>query len=124
MSMRKTFIVIIRDKSYDVYDIEGKEHESDGVKSTYWLYYSEQMQDGIAPPIDSEHFKPYHKWIERLTWDISFKQKTTTKIKWDELRFSSHTQCEIRCNNKLIYSFGTTGGARGLSFAFAKAQYL
>jgi hypothetical protein len=28
------------------------------------------------------------------------------------------------CNNRLVYAFGTMGGSSGLSFAFAKVQYL
>jgi hypothetical protein len=126
---RKVFEVVIENRTYDVYNIEGKEHDGpNGEIKTWWLYYGGQLSKAsgevLIPPIDSPHWKPWHVSIERLNWDISFKQITTTKYKWDHLNFRSHTTCEMRCNGKLVYEFGTTGGSRGMSFAMAKAQYL
>jgi hypothetical protein len=122
---RKSFTVFIYDKEYDVWDIEGKEHEGlNGEPKTWWLYHSERLPEGLIPPADSEYFLPYHCSIERLVWEISFKQKTTTKNKWGNTQFRSNTQIEMWCNGKLIYSFSTTGGERGLAYAMAKVQYL
>ncbi len=122
---RKIFSVIIHHTTYDVYDIEGKEHHGNNdIPKTWWLYYSNRMPGDLTPPADSEHFVPYHKWINRRLWDIKFTQSNTTKKKWDETLFRSHTQCEMWCNGKLTYSFGTTGGTEGMAFAMAKAQYM
>jgi hypothetical protein len=123
--MRKAFTVVIYDKEYDVYDIEGKEHEGwNGVPKTRWLYFSERLPDGLLPPIDSPHFVPFDIGINRMVWDVKFKQKNTTKEKWNSTHFSNHTSVEMWCNNKLVYAFTTTGTDSGLSFAMAKVQYL
>lgn len=125
LKVRKAFQVIIRKKEYDVFDIEGKEHEGyNDVPKTWWLYFSDRLPEGTLPPHDSEYFVPYHVSIERLNWDIKFTQNTSTKEKWGETQFRSNTHCEMWCNGKLVYSFGTTGGSRGMSFAMAKAQYM
>lgn len=121
--MRKAFTVVIYDKEYDVYDIEGKEHEGwNGVPKTRWLYFSERLPDGLLPPIDSPHFVPFDIGINRMVWDVKFKQKNTTKEKWNSTHFSNHTSVEMWCNNKLVYAFGTNG--KYLDFAMAKVQYL
>lgn len=122
---RKIFNVLIHDNEYDVYDIRGKEHQGyNGEPKTWWLYYSDRLPGDLIPPANSEYFKAWSSSIERLSWEIKFKQKTTSKVKWDELRFSGRTSCEMWCNGKLIYSFGTIGGSNGMSFAMAKAEYL
>jgi hypothetical protein len=122
---RKIFSVFINDKEYDVYDISDKEHEGyNDTPKTWWLYYSDRLPEGMLPPADSDYLKPWDSWIQRLVWDIKFTQRTTSKVKWDELRFSGNTWCEMWCNKKLVYAFGTTGGSRGMSFAMAKAEYL
>lgn len=118
---RKIFDVLIHNKLYDVYDIAGKEHGGwNGEPKTWWLYYADTMPEGTVPPHDSEYWEPWHKSINRRLWDIRFKEYNSTKIKWDERRFSSGLNCEMWCNNKLVYSFGTFD----LNYAFAKAQYL
>lgn len=122
---RKIFPVTINDKIYYVYDIEGKKHEpQNGEPDTWWLYFSSKLPEGTIPPIDSESWVPYHCSIQRLNWNITFKQTTTTKEKWGDIHFRSSTYCEMWCNNKLVYAFPTTGGDRGMAFAMAKAQYL
>jgi len=122
---RKIFIVTIRDKEYDVYDIEGKEHYGyNDTPKTWWLYFSDKLPEGMLPPNDSPHFVPMTGSIERRNWSLKFTQGTSTKEKWGETRFSSYTYCEMICNNKLVYAFGTTGGTRGMDFAMAKAKYL
>lgn len=118
---RKIFSVYIHEKEYDVYDIEGKEHlgEND-MSTTQWLYFSDRLPDPLVPHPDSEDFTPFVTGINRRLWDIRIKQYNSHKIKWDENRFSDGTKAEMWCNNKLIYSFGSFG----LSFVFAKIQYL
>jgi hypothetical protein len=124
-SPRKIFEILIRDKPYDVYDIDGKEHEGhNGEPKTWWLYHGDRLPEGLIPPIDSENWEPWHSSIQRHCWDIRFKQTNSTKEKWNETHFRSHTHVEMWCNGKLFYSFGTTGSDRGMSFAMAKVQYL
>ncbi len=118
---RKIFDVLIHNKAYDVYDIDGKEHEGwNGEPKTWWLYFADRMPEGAIPPHDSESWEPWHKSINRRLWDIRFKEYNSTKEKWNATQFRSGLNCEMYCNNKLIYSFGTND----LAFAFAKAQYL
>lgn len=121
--MRKIFTVKIHDQDRDVYSIEGKEHFGYGdVPKTWWIYMGNPLLEGEFPDPKSKNLYPYNKSILRQCWDIHFKQKNTTKFKWDELRFSNHTSVEMWCNGKLVYEFGTSG--ERLDFAFAKAQYL
>ena len=118
---RKAFEVYINNKTYDVYDIEGKEHGGyNDTPKTWWVYYSDRLPEGTLPPIDSDSWHPYCVGTKRLCWDIRMKQTNSTKHKWGELQFNNHTHVEMWCNGKLIYSFGTFG----TSFAFAKIQYL
>ncbi len=118
---RKLFTVLIYDREYDVYDLEGKEHEGyNDMPKTWWLYHAERLPEGTLPPVDSDSWKPFCKGTKRHLWDIRIKQRNTTKEKWDETRFSNNTHIEMYCNNKLFYSFGTFD----LNFAFAKIQYL
>lgn len=123
--MRRIFTVLINKKEYDVYNIEGKEHAGhNDTPKEWWLYFSDRLPSGVLPPFDSEKFVPYSYFINRRLWDISFKQTNTSKYKWDDYSFSSHTQVEMHCNGRLIYSFGTTGNDYGLSFAMDKVGYL
>lgn len=118
---RKVFEVIIHGKTYDVYDVHGKEHMGyNGEVKTWWLYYSDLLPEGTVPPVDSEYWEPWSNSINRRLWDIRFKEYNSSKEKWGETRFRSGLNCEMYCNDKLIYSFGTGS----LSFAMSKAQYL
>ena len=124
-NIHKSFEVIIGKNSYDVWNIESKTHESlNGEPSTWWLYFAPRAPEGTPPPLDSDNWLPYHVSINRMLWDIQFKQFNTTKGKWGNTQFRNHTTVEMRCNNKLIYSFTTTGDSNGLSFAMGKVQYL
>ena len=123
--IRKSFTVIIHNKEYDVYDIEGKEHEGfNDTPKTWWLYYASRLPEGTLPSSDSEHWKPWSSSINRLIWDIQFRQTNSTKEKWGETQFRNTTIVEMYCNKKLVYSFSTWGNDRGMSYAMAKAQYL
>lgn len=121
--MRKIFTVIIGKNEYDVYDIEGKEHAGhNDVPKTWWLYFSERLPEGLVPPIDSDSWLPFHKWINRRVWRFEIQQHNTTKYKWDETRFSNCTTVDMYCNNKLVYQFQS--GGSDLSFVMGKIQYL
>lgn len=118
--MRKIEDIIINDRPYGLYNIEGKEHEGlNGEPVTWWVYYAD-LKEGEIPDIDSKNWEPYSKGLRRRLFDISFVEYNISKEKWGYTNFRSGLKCEIKCNNKLIYSFGTFD----MSFAFAKAQYL
>ncbi len=119
---RKIFSVVIHNKEYDVFDI-GKEHEGyNDTPKHWWIYYSDRMPEGLLPPIDSEHFRPYSVGILRRLWEIKIKQTNSSKEKYGETDFRNHTSVEMWCNNKLVYEFGT--GGKYIDFAMAKVQYL
>lgn len=121
----KAFSVYIQDKPYDVYNIDGKQHAGfNGTIKTWWLYYSDRLPDGVAPPVDSEHWEPFCVGINRWVWDIQIKQYNYTKHKWGDLDFRNSTRIEMHCNGKLVYAFTTSGGDRGLAFGMAKVQVL
>jgi hypothetical protein len=119
----KVFTILIRNKEYDVYDINGKEHQGhNNTPKTLWLYYSDRLHDGMIPPHDSDSWKPYCVGALRRCWEIKIKQTNSTKEKWGETDFRNHINVEMWCNNKLVYQFGTNG--KYLDYAFAKIQYL
>ncbi len=119
--IRKIFSVFIGKKEYDVYSIEGKEHQGfNDIPKEWWLYYTDRLPGEAIPPIDSESFVPFSVSINRRLWDIKIKQYNTSKVKWGESQFSTGTNVQMWCNNKLVYSFGTFD----LAFAMAKIQYL
>jgi hypothetical protein len=126
LTPRRLFSVVINDKQYNVFDIDGKEHEGyNDTPKTWWLYHSEdKLPDGIVPPADSENFVPFCVGIQRHVWEIKFTQRNTTKEKWGGTRFNNSTWTEMWCNKRLIYAFGSTGGDRGLHFSMAKVQYM
>ena len=105
---RKAFDVLIEDKLYTVYDIKDKEHEGfNDVPKTWWIEYDNVLM-------------PYHVGCKRICWDISFNQKNTTKMKWNNITFRNNITCTITANGKLFYEFGTFD----MNFAMSKAQYL
>lgn len=117
----KIFDVLIRDKKYDVYSIEGKEHAGlNNEPKQWWLYYTDRVPEGTVPPRDSEHFVPWSTSIKRIVWEIKLKVNNTSKFKWDEHRFSHNCSCEIWANGKHVYSFVV----REMEFALTKANYL
>lgn len=119
--MRKFGTVIINDKPYGLYDIKGKEHGGwNGEPKTWWVYYADELPDGMIPPVDSESWKPYCKSINRLCWEIQIKERNYTKVKWDNLDFRSNVSCKMFCNNRLVYEFGS----HDMAFSIGKAQYL
>lgn len=116
------FDVVVDRKTRGVYAIEGREHEgSNGEPKTWWIYMHDALSvTDAVPPADSDAFQPWHKWILRQCWDISFKESNYTKEKWDEIRFSHGLVCTMNCNGKPVYEFRTND----MSYAMAKAQTL
>lgn len=107
-NIRKVFTVLVDDREYDVYDIEHKNHEGyNATPTTWWIYYSDRLPNNTLPNEDDGNLIPYCSSINRRLWDISYKQNNSAKNKWDVTSFRSMTSVEMRCNNKLIYSFGS-----------------
>ena len=80
---RKIFTVLIHNKEYDVYSIDGKEHEGyNDIPKTWWLYYSDRPEDGHITDPNSRHWVPYSSSLQRRLWDIRIKQSNTSKEKW------------------------------------------
>ena len=88
---RKIFDIMIDDKPYPVYSIDGYE---------------------LLPYVD--------KGVNRICWEIRFKQKNYAKFKWDDFDIRSNGSCQIYANGKQVYSFGS----RSVDYALAKAQYM
>lgn len=119
--MKKIFTVLIHNKEYDVYSIEGKEHAGlNDTPNTWWVYYADRLPDGLLPSIDSDNWEPWSVGIKRACWDIHFVQRNTSKVKWNKHQFSNHIHCSINCNGKPFYEFSTID----MAFAMAKAQYM
>jgi hypothetical protein len=119
------YTVIIDGRKRGVY-LLNQTHEIEGEESDKWVSLMNMPfgEDEIEEGIKAGLLVPYHSFIERFCWDIKIYQKNFTKEKWDKTIFRSQTVCEMRCNGTLVYSFTTTGSSDGMSFAFAKAQYL
>lgn len=119
---RKIFDLMIDDEPYPVYSIDGYEHPNgkwNGCPDTWWLDLSEPPVKGEITP--EKELIPYvDKGVNRICWEVRFKQKNYAKFKWDDWNISSSGQCQIYANGKLIYSFGS----RSVDYALAKAQYM
>lgn len=120
--MRQLFQVYINHKHYWVYDIPEKVCEpQNGEPATWWVYFTDnQLPEGTTPPIDSDEWVEYSNSINRLVWDISFKEQNTTKYKWDNWRFRKSCVCQMSCNGKLVYEFHV----REIEFAMSKCSTL
>lgn len=136
--VRKIFDILIDDKPYAVYDIDGYEHPNghwNGTPKSWWLDYSEyEFTKGYDPnderydADDDEDFEPnirelipyVDKGVNRICWDIRYKQKNYVKYKWDDFDVRNGGNCQIYANGKLIYSFFS----RSVEYALSKAQYM
>ena len=99
-----------------------EEHEGwNGEPKSWWLYYN-KLEEG--QDFDPQYWKPYHVSINRLLWEINFKQFNYSKEKWGDTNFRNVTTVQMICNGKLVYEFSTTGSRDGLAYAMAKVQYL
>ena len=125
MIIQPDYTVIIDGRKRSVYTLN-QTHETESEKSDKWLSLMNDLsvESEIEENIKASLLVPYHSFIERFCWGIKIYQKNYTKEKWDKTTFRSQTVCEMRCNETLVYAFTTTGDSNGMSFAFAKAQYL
>lgn len=113
--MKKTvaYHILIEDKHYAVYNIPDAYHSlgSDNgnpYEDNYFVYFSKDWVPFVS------------KGVHRICWEIKYKQRNSSKYKWDEWRFSNVGYCEMWANGKLIYGFF----ARSTEFALSKAQAL
>lgn len=119
--MRKIFEVIVHKKTFDVFDIEGKEHPGyNGEPKTWWIYYADRLPEGTLPPVDAPSWEPWSSSLNRMLWNIRFTEYNSSKEKWGATQFRHGLHCEMECNGKVVYAFSTLN----LEYAMAKAQYL
>jgi hypothetical protein len=129
--VRKIFDLMIDDRLYAVYDIDGYEHPNghwNGTPKTWWLDYSDYHPVDEDDEEEGEEFEPrirelipyVDKGVHRICWEIRYKQRNTVKYKWDDFDVRNGGSCEIYANGKLIYSFFS----RSVDFGLAKAQYM
>lgn len=113
-SVRKIFDLMIGDKIYNVYSIEGYTHklgEMNGCPKNWWLDYSDDdYQRELVPYID--------KGVHRICWGIEYDQFNSIKHKWDSFDLRSGGICKIKANGKVVYKFHY----RDLGGALANAQ--
>lgn len=122
---RKIFDILINDKTYTVYNIEEYEHEYgkwNGCPTTWWLDYSEYVEyideTGDLEEADIRELVPYiDKGVNRICWEVRFKQRNYMKYKWDDWDLRSGGKCEIYANGKLVYSFFSRDMNNALSTA-------
>lgn len=109
---RIAFDIQIENNLCHVWDIPGYEHENgkwNGTPTTWWL----EMEDGdLIPYVD--------KGVNRVCWEINYKQTNSIKYKWDDYSIRSGGTCSIKANGKEVYQFF----ARNPEYAFPKAQTL
>ena len=122
----KIFDILIRDKPYTVYSIEGYDHEYgkwNGCPTTWWLDYSEYTEtiddDGDIQEPEINELIPYiDKGVNRICWEVRFKQHNYMKYKWDDWNLRSGGKCDLYANGKLVYSFFS----RDMNHALSTAQ--
>jgi hypothetical protein len=122
---RKIFDILINDKPYTVYNIEEYEHEYgkwNGCPTTWWLDYSEYVEyideTGDLEEADIRELVPYiDKGVNRICWEVRFKQRNYMKYKWDDWDLRSGGKCEMYANGKLVYSFFSRDMNNALSTA-------
>lgn len=109
---RVAFEIMIDGKLRNVWDIPNYEHPNgqwNGTPATWWL----ELEGGeLIPYVD--------KGVNRICWEINYKQTNSIKYKWDEYSIRSGGVCSIKANGKEVYRFF----ARDPEYAFPKAQTL
>ncbi len=108
---RIAFEIMIEGEPHRVWDIPDYEHENgkwNGTPATWWL----EREGMLYPYVD--------RGVNRICWEINFKQTNTTKFKWDDLNISSGGKCTIKANGKIVYQFFS----RSPEYALPKAQHL
>jgi hypothetical protein len=129
--VRKAFEILIDDRPYIVYSIDGYDHPNgqwNGTPTSWWLDYSEYQPVDEDDAEEGEAFEPrirelipyVDKGVHRICWEIRYKQRNTIKYKWDEFDVRNGGSCQIFANGKLVYSFSS----RSVDYALSKAQYM
>jgi len=105
------FQILIEDEPYNVWDIPDYEHDDgkwNGCPTTWWL----EREGMLYPYVD--------KGVNRICWEINYKQNNTSKFKWDNLSIGSGGKCTIKANGQIVYQFFS----RTPEHALTKAQTL
>ena len=108
---RLAFQILINDEPHNVWDIPDYEHEDgkwNGCPTTWWL----EREGMLYPYVD--------KGVNRICWEINFKQTNNTKFKWDSLDIRGGGKCTIKANGEIVYQFFS----RTPEHALTKAQTL
>jgi hypothetical protein len=112
--MRKLFDIYVNDKSYPVYDIEGKEHalgSYNGCPTTWWLLLDGDMDKPKMLDEMSENCNlvPYiDKGVHRICWEINYKQYNRIVTKWSENNIRDGGVCTIKANGRDVYTFNSS----------------
>lgn len=131
--MRKIFDLYINDNPFPVFSIEGKEHQlgtNNGCPNNWWLDYTRDDEGKYLFRNDRkvlvEIFEkdrmliPFiDKGVRRICWEIIYRQKNFTKLKWGEYDIRSHGICVMKANGRDVYKFYCDD----LQFAMTKVQY-
>jgi len=124
--MRKVFDILINDKPYTVYGIEGKEHSlgiNNGCPANWWLHYEEDTSSikFLNEMDENPNLIPYiDRGVHRICWEINYKQTNRIKYKWDEADIRDSGVCNLKANGRDVYKFHTSD----LMYAMARVQTL
>lgn len=124
--MRKVFDILINDKPYTVYSIEGKEHDlgkSNGCPANWWLHYDDDASSIklLNEMEENSNLLPYiDRGVHRICWEIIYKQSNYIKYKWDEADIRDSGICIMKANGREVYKFHTSD----LMYAMANVQIL
>jgi hypothetical protein len=124
--MRKIFDILINDKPYPVYSIEGKTHnlgKNNGCPDDWWLLYDEDINESkfLDEMSENSNLIPYiDKGVHRICWEINYRQSNRIKYKWDDYDIRDSGVCTLKANGKEVYKFHSSD----LMFAMARVQTL
>jgi hypothetical protein len=127
---RRIFQIMIDDKLYWVYSIEGYTHiygENNGCPNTWWLDYSD-YEITLDPEENEEDQEerireliPYiDLGVHRVCWEIRYSQHNYMKYKWDDFDLRNGGICNMYANGKHVYSFRS----RDMGYALSRAHIL
>lgn len=120
LKMHEIFEVYINNHLYPVWSIEGKCHGGwNGGPKEWWLWYSKEPPN--IKDLEDDRWVSYEdKIIPRIVWEIDYKQRTSSKVKWGDHMFSQSGYCNMIANGKIVYAFHS----RTLEYALAKVVTL
>ena len=138
-NVRIQFYVYVEGNQVPVLNLPVDHHGMNGGVKSWWMYYKniqasdyesrlKEILSGKVKPWEAEKwdyekdgFHPYEsKIVPRISWEVNYKQNTTTKHKWNSLRFNTTGVCTIKANGKDFYQFHS----HDMSYALSKAQSL